>query len=339
MNAIWLVPLVVLVTMILTGMLRSYALSRSMIDIPNERSSHSTPTPRGGGVSVVLTFLAAVCLLFVSNLLSSAMFLAVCGSGGLVALIGFIDDHGHLAPRWRLLGHFSAGAWALFWMGGLPPLDVLGYRLELQWLGYGLAALYLVWLLNLYNFMDGIDGIASVEGITACLSAAAIYILSGHINLAWPPVMLAMALCGFLYWNFPPARIFMGDAGSGFIGIILGVFSLQAGWAASEFFFIWIILLGVFIIDATLTLIRRLLRGERVHEAHRSHAYQYASRQCGRHLPVTLGVLAINVFWLFPVACAVAMDYVDGLIGVVISYLPLVFLAVKYHAGQREVRT
>src|SRR5690606_30192313 len=103
-----------------------------------------------------------------------------------------------------------------------------------------------------------------------------------------PLLMLAASVLGFLAWNFPPARIFMGDAGSGFLGIALGILSLQAAWIAPTLFWAWQILLGVFVVDATFTLLRRLLRGEKVYEAHRSHAYQYASRRFGRHLPVTL---------------------------------------------------
>jgi Fuc2NAc and GlcNAc transferase len=142
-------------------------------------------------------------------------------------------------------------------------------------------------MLNLYNFMDGIDGIASVEAICACLGASVLYWLSGLDALIWGPLLLAASVAGFLYWNFPPARIFMGDAGSGFLGIVLGGLSLQAAWVSEPMLWAWLILLGVFIVDATFTLFRRLLRGEKVYEAHRSHAYQFASRRFGKHLPVT----------------------------------------------------
>ncbi len=150
--------------------------------------------------------------------------------------------------------------------------------------------------------------------------------------------MLAAAVAGFLYWNFPPARIFMGDAGSGFLGIVLGTMSIQAGWVDPALFWSWVILLGVFVVDATFTLVRRLLRGDKVYEAHRSHAYQYASRQFGRHLPVTLAVGGINIAWLLPIALLVGTGRVDGLIGVVLAYAPLVLLAIKFRAGELEVR-
>ncbi|MEG0242043.1 MAG: glycosyl transferase, partial [Pseudomonas sp.] len=245
-------------------------------------------------------------------------------------------DHGHIAARWRLLGHFVAAAWILGWLGGLPALQVFGWTLDLGWLGAVLAAVYLVWLLNLYNFMDGIDGIASIEAITVCLGASLLYWLNGQPSLMTLPLLLAAAVAGFLFWNFPPAKIFMGDAGSGFLGIVLGGLSLQAAWMSSQLFWCWLILLGVFIVDASYTLIRRLLRGDKVYEAHRSHAYQYASRRQGRHLPVTLAVAALNVCWLLPVALSVLLLDVDGVLGLVIAYVPLVLIGAYYRAGSLE---
>jgi len=224
----------------------------------------------------------------------------------------------------------------LYWLGGLPLLQVFGYAFDLGLIGNVLAAVYIVWLLNLYNFMDGIDGIASVEAVCVCLGGALLYVLLGAANLALVPVLLAAAVAGFLCWNFPPARIFMGDAGSGFLGLVLAVLSLQAAWFKSDLLWSWIILLGVFVVDATFTLLRRLLRGDKVYEAHRSHAYQYASRQFAAHRPVTLAVMLINLVWLLPMALLVGLGYVDGLLGVAIAYLPLVLLAVKFKAGQLE---
>lgn len=320
----------------LTWVLRRYALASSLMDIPNERSSHSVPTPRGGGVAIVLSFLAVLPLMGVLQWLPWSSVIATVGAGAGVAVLGFLDDHGHIAARWRLLGHFSSAAWALYWLGGLPPLLVFGYTFDLGLIGHVLAAVYIVWLLNLYNFMDGIDGIASVEAICVCLGGALLYALLGASSLAVLPLLLAAAVAGFLCWNFPPARIFMGDAGSGFLGLILAVLSLQAAWFKAELLWSWVILLGVFVVDATFTLLRRLLRGDKVYEAHRSHAYQYASRQYAAHRPVTLAIMLINLVWLLPMAVLVGLGYVDGLLGVVIAYLPLLLLAVKYKAGQLE---
>jgi Fuc2NAc and GlcNAc transferase len=215
-------------------------------------------------------------------------------------------------------------------------VELIGFKLQLGILGHVIAALYLVWLLNLYNFMDGIDGIASVEAICVCLGATTLYWYLGRTELVIAPVLLAIAVAGFLYWNFPPARIFMGDAGSGFLGISLGILSLQAAWAAPKFLWSWLILLGVFIVDATWTLFRRLLRGDKVYEAHRSHAYQFASRRFGRHLPITLAVIAINLLWLCPLAFLVGTGWLDGALGLIVAYIPLTVLAIRFKAGAKE---
>ncbi|MEB0043665.1 glycosyltransferase family 4 protein [Pseudomonas sp. MH10] len=333
----WLFPAVLLTAFLLTAALRRYALAQSIMDIPNARSSHTTPTPRGGGVAIVLAFCLALPILGWMELANWKTVCALGGSGILVAVLGFMDDHGHIAARWRLLGHFAGALWALFWLGGLPAIEVLGTAVNLGWIGHTLAVLYLVWMLNLYNFMDGIDGIASVEAVCVCLGACILYWMLGRADLVWLPLMLAVAVIGFLYWNFPPARIFMGDAGSGFLGITIGVLSLQAAWTEPSLLWGWLILLGVFIVDATFTLLRRILRGEKVYEAHRSHAYQYASRLYGKHLPITLVVGALNLFWLLPIAIWVVNFGLNSIIGVLIAYVPLGLLALKYRAGALEI--
>ena len=320
----------------LTAAMRHYALTRSVLDMPNARSSHTVPTPRGGGVAIVLAFLASLPVLAFLGELEAPMMWALLGGGGWIAVLGFLDDHGHIAARWRLLGHFVGAAWVLFWLGGLPPVEVFGGHLDLGWIGYGLVAVGLVWLLNLYNFMDGIDGIASVEAICVCLGGALLYWLAGHSAMTWSPLLLALAVAGFLYWNFPPARIFMGDAGSGFLGMVLGILALQAAWTQPELFWAWLILLGVFVVDATTTLLHRLLRGERIYEAHRSHAYQFASRRFGRHLPVTLAVAAINMLWLLPLAILVTLGGLEGFLGLLLAYIPLLLLAKSFSAGAGE---
>src|SRR5450830_912859 len=325
------------ISLLLTSALRRYALSKSLIDVPNARSSHTVPTPRGGGVAIVLSFLLLVPLLSIFSLLPWASAWGLIGAGAGVAVLGFLDDHGHIAARWRLLGHFSAAVWALFWLGGIPPLTIMGVVFDMGWIGVLLSLFYLVWMLNLYNFMDGIDGLASVEAIAVCLSASLIYVLMGFSSLAWAPLLLSFTVAGFLYWNFPPAKIFMGDAGSGFLGVTLGILSLYAAWTNPLFLWAWLILLGVFIVDASFTLIRRLLRGDKVYEAHRSHAYQYASRQYRGHFPVTVAVSLINIFWLLPLSVAVSFQRVDPALGLIIAYIPLLFFAVKYKAGEREV--
>ncbi|MGE8066791.1 MraY family glycosyltransferase [Pseudomonas sp. NPDC089569] len=328
---------VFLVSLLLTFILRSYALRNQLLDVPNARSSHSVPTPRGGGVAIVVSFLVALSVCAVFGVLPPGQFAGLLGAGLVVALIGFADDHGHIAARWRLLGHFVAAIWVLVCFGGIAPVTFVGFTLDLGWFGLILAAVYLVWVLNLYNFMDGIDGIAGAVAICVAVAGAILYWWCGFMQEMWVPLLLASACAGFLVWNFPPAKIFMGDAGSGFLGIILGSMALQAGWIQPQLLWSWLILLGVFIVDATYTMMHRLIRGERVYEAHRSHAYQYASRQYLSHKKVTLAVILINVFWLTPLALWVGKGGLDGLAGLLLAYLPLVVLAIKYNAGKAEI--
>jgi len=334
----WIFLIALILAAVLTELLRRYALATRLIDIPNARSSHNSPTPRGGGLSIVIVFLLGLPVLSGMGVLAPEAMWAILGAGAWVALVGFLDDHGHIPARWRLLVHFVGAAWGLYWLGGLPPLAFFGYSFDPGWLGQILGLFYLVWLLNLYNFMDGIDGLASIEAITVCLGGALLYLSEPEAIGQWNAlVLLAMTVAGFLCWNFPPARIFMGDAGSGFLGIVLGLFSIQAAWIAPQFFWSWLILLGVFIVDATWTLFRRFLRGEKIHEAHRSHAYQYASRYYGSHKTVSLVIGVINVCWLIPWALWVGLAGLNPLLGLVLAYLPLMLLAIYFRAGAREL--
>lgn len=321
---------------VLTLVLRRYALAKSIIDVPNERSSHSVPTPRGGGVAIVVAFILALPMLSILGAVNWLVIWGLIGSGSLVAVIGFADDHGHIAARWRLVGHFIAAAWALFWLNGFGSIQFFGATIDLGWWGNLMAAFYLVWMLNLYNFMDGIDGLASVQAIFVCVAACLISWMNGYTSLIGAPLILSAAVAGFLVWNFPPARIFMGDAGSGFLGVTLGILTINAGQKAPELMWSWLILLGIFIVDTTVTLFRRLSCREKVYQAHRSHAYQYASRHYSSHRTVTLGTLFINLIWIFPMATLVGTGYLDGATGLVISYAPLIWLAVRFNAGVRE---
>lgn len=320
----------------MTYVLRRYALANSLIDVPNARSSHTLPTPRGGGVAIVVSFLLGLPVLHCLQLVDLSTLIAFIGAGALISILGFTDDHGHIAARWRLTGHFLAAGWIFFWLGAGIKLSILGFVIDLKWFTPVLFVVFIVWMLNLYNFMDGIDGLASLEAISVCLSACLVYWLGGNRELIWPLLLLVGAVTGFLCWNFPPARIFMGDAGSGFLGVTLAGATIIATAKKPEFLWCWLILLGIFIVDATWTLLRRLLRGDKIYEAHRTHAYQYASRQYRSHKSVVYAVLAINILWLTPLAILVAVGWFSGIIALVVAYAPLVVIACKYQAGALE---
>ena len=331
MSVFLVLPVAAVLALLLTGFFRSYALSHGLLDLPNVRGSHSVPTPRGGGVAIAITFLLLVPLFSIKGDLPFPVICAMLGGGFCVALVGFLDDHKHVAISWRLSAHFVGAIWAMYWFGGFPSVTVFGFVLNLGWIGNLLAVIFLVWLLNLYNFMDGIDGIASIEAITICMGASFLFLLQNEPKAFWlPPLLLAFTAMGFLYWNFPQAKVFMGDAGSGFIGFMLGLFLIQAAWESTRMFWIWIILLGVFIIDATLTLLQRLINGEAFYRAHRKHAYQVAARQYGSHKAVSLSIGVINLIWLLPVAYLVSIQWVDGALGVIVAFIPLLGLFLHF---------
>lgn len=308
----------------LTGMIRTYALKKRLLDHPNHRSSHTVPTPRGGGLAIVLTFIS-VCALFSRDYLTPAACWAMVSGGLLVAAVGWVDDCGHVAAGWRIIFHGLAVALGLSWLGGVPALAggliPAGPALNCA------AGLALLWLLNLFNFMDGIDGLAAMEAVFVTLAAAFILLcLAGWSREVRLLVLLAMSCLGFLAWNWPPAKIFMGDAGSGFLGYILGVAAVLTVQAGVLTLPVWLILLATFWVDATLTLLGRLWQGERWWEAHSRHAYQRAARRYGAHKTVTFGVLAINIFWLLPMAFLVAARPAVGWPLVPVAVLPLVLL-------------
>lgn len=319
----------------LTGQIRRYAITRRVIDVPNERSSHRVPTPRGGGLAIATAVIASTLAAAAAGWVDRPQAFALAIGGALVAAIGFADDVGSLRRRWRLLGHFAAAALVLGWAGGFPRVAVLNLSIEPGLATSLLAAVYIVWMINLTNFMDGIDGIASTEAVVVAGCGAALFAVAVPGSAGWlPPVLLAAAAAGFLVWNWPPASIFMGDSGSGFLGLALATLSIHAAAVAPPLFWSWVILLGVFVVDATVTLVRRAITGQRIFEAHRTHAYQHAAARYGSHVPVTLAVGAITLFWLLPLAAVVAIEKIDGFVGVIVAYAPLAALALRLDAGR-----
>lgn len=321
----------------LTGVIRRLALSHGLLDVPNERSSHVVPTPRGGGVGIVVgTSVAALVLAAFGAVSLPTLCIFIIG-GAAVALVGFFDDRIRLSARVRLAVHFGAAGAALYWVGGLPPMQIGDDLVTSSWGGYVLGALGIVWSLNLFNFMDGIDGIAASEGAFMTLGGAAIALWLGSSGEF--PIMacvVGVACLGFLVWNWPPAKIFMGDAGSGYVGYVLAVLALLAGRDNPAGLFVWLILGALFFVDATVTLVRRVLRRERVYEAHRSHAYQWLSRRWGSHKKVTLLTIAVNVCWLFPCALYAARHPTRAGLMVLIAIVPIIVGVLAAGAGRKE---
>jgi Fuc2NAc and GlcNAc transferase len=326
-----------LISALLTGAMRRLALARGILDAPNERSSHTQVMPRGGGVAIVAACVA--CLLWLSwrEAVDSPLVLALVGGGIPLAWIGFLDDRRSVSVGARLLVHVLAAAWAIYVLGGVAPLQFGARVFELGPVGNLLAVVAIVWVVNLFNFMDGIDGIAGSEAVFI----GALGCLLGFFVLRTPSVSTAAAVfaCasgGFLLWNWPPAKIFMGDAGSGFLGFFIAVLALAATRQAPAAPFVWLILGGVFFVDATVTFARRLVRRVSLHQAHREHAYQRLSRRWGSHRKVVLSLLTINLCWLAPCAWYAAAHPTAAASMALLALAPLVVAALAGGSGRPE---
>ena len=333
----WVFIITVALSALLTGIVRKQAMKSKTLDIPNARSSHLQPTPRGGGIAIVIASLVACVVHAWAGQIDASLFIAMAGGGVAVALVGYLDDRGQIGIAGRFLVHIAAGIWATVWLGGMTEIHWGGSTIELGYLGSLLSVVGLVWALNLFNFMDGIDGIAASQAVFMGGAGAALALVAG-MSLSTPAAGLAIAAAclGFLAWNWPPARIFMGDVGSGYLGFVLAVIALAAIRERSVMLPVWLILGGVFFIDSTLTLLRRLARRERVYEAHRSHAYQWLARRWNSHLRVTVACGLINLLWLAPWAWSCVLYPAQSGWLVAAAWTPLIVLAYISGSGRRE---
>lgn len=202
---------------LVTGWTRRLAIARGLLDHPTARSSHEVPTPRGGGLAIVAALLLGTVVLVLIGALERRTGIAFLGAVP-VAWIGWLDDHGGVRARVRGLVHGLAAVWALAWLGGYSTLRLGASDLPLGLAGPVLAVIGIVWFVNLYNFMDGIDGLAAGEALTVGVAGSILLFNGGYPGLAAAALLAAAAGAGFLVWNWPPARIFMGDVGSGVLG-------------------------------------------------------------------------------------------------------------------------
>jgi Fuc2NAc and GlcNAc transferase len=320
-----------------TGFVRRYALRNAILDIPNVRSSHAAPTPRGGGLAIVAVFMGAIVLLACAGLLRLNVALVLIGAGGAVAATGYLDDRKTLPAGIRICVHILAAIVAVGLIGGIAEETLRRLGLHGIWAGCLLALVALTWSTNLFNFMDGIDGIAGSEAVFIAGAGALLnWRYGGDGGLTAAMLLLAAATLGFLVWNWPPAKIFMGDVGSGFLGFTLAVLGLAASRHGAIPIEIWAILSGIFLVDATVTLLTRMIRRERWFEAHRLHAYQNLASRWRGHLPVTVWVIIINVFWLLPWAWAAAIYRSRAMVCVIAALAPLVVIALLAGAGRKR---
>ncbi|MFM1813914.1 MAG: hypothetical protein RLZ98_609 [Pseudomonadota bacterium] len=302
---------------------------------PNHRSMHMGRIAHGGGVGVVVagTLAGLALVLCCDRSMAAPVILALT-----LGATGFADDVWHLTRRIRLVIQIGATLALIFIYS--PLADPFGPGVTPAVLTAAAVLFATVWWINLFNFMDGIDGLAATEGIFIITVAAAAIGASAGISAlgGMVPWMLAVAsaTAGFLVYNWPPARVFMGDTSSLYLPFVILVAALATTSSGILTYPFWVILAATFIADATVTLVVRIATGQKWADSHRTHAYQKLALAFGSHLPTLLIYNAANLIWLTPLALIALAWPQYGWMMVIIAYLPLVLFAIGMRAGKME---
>ncbi|MCU0350792.1 MAG: glycosyltransferase family 4 protein [Flavobacterium sp.] len=293
MKIIFFTVIPFLLTYLGVELFRRWSLKKNILDLPNERSSHTQPTPRGGGLALVIVVFTFTFLgLYDFSLLPYFI------SALLVAVISWFDDIKHIPSGIRLLFHSLAASLIIIFIGYFDSI----FGVQLGYIGIIFTFLWIVWMINAYNFMDGIDGIAGIQAITASLSWFLLSFFIGSQSGVIYSCVVFSSVLGFLIHNWSPARIFMGDVGSAFLGFYFAVFpiimfkkNISDNSFFLDLFLISIVFVWFFVFDTIYTFFRRLLNGEKVWQAHRSHLYQRLVISGFSHQFVTLlyGIMSV----------------------------------------------
>ena len=303
----------------------------SLFALVNARSAHLEPTPTGAGV--VFTFFSLVfiylCFIFGSDDLSLVIALLASIT---VGLIGFTDDIFDLSVKVRLPLYMLAAIWCVFWVG-VPDIALLGWTINSSVIGSIFGVLFLLWVQNLFNFMDGIDGIVASEVIFVCFSAW-FFIETNTSYEALICLLVGSLAVGFLFRNWPSAKLFMGDAGANFLGLTIGFLALSSEELSV---WVWLVLISQFLADGTLTLFIRLLVGDNISQAHSRHAYQHRNRRFGTQNTLLYSIL-INICWIFPMAIVVERLPEYGVVLLILTSIPILLADFLSGAGNDTAR-
>jgi len=326
--------LLLLAAFTLSAILCVFMIKRGRaIDVPNARSSHTIPTPRGGGVAFIIAFFCGIIILYAANLMSFNVLIALVGAGTIIGLAGYLDDLNSHSPRLKALAQVASLIWGVYWLGPVPSLQLSDYIWQWGYIGIGLTMISGLWLINLYNFMDGIDGLAASQAIFIFTSAAIFSLADGAYGQAWMLGILASSVGGFLLFNWQPARLFMGDSGSGFLGLMVVLLAIATPPPLT--LWPWAILI-TFVADATITVARRILRGEKWYEGHKLHAYQRLSRRWQSHKAATAAYMVTNIVFVLPLALLAWSDPSYGLIACSIAWGVAFPVAFFLGAGKKQ---
>ncbi|WP_294962770.1 glycosyltransferase family 4 protein [Sulfurimonas sp.] len=304
----------------LTYLIKNYYIKNAILDKINERSSHTIPTPHGGGIALALTWFIGLIYLYFIDAIDTSLFYALF-FGVVISVVSFFDDLYELSPKLRLLAQASVAIGGIYALGGFGSIGLFFFSIENQIITNIFAFLLIIWFINLYNFLDGINGYAGSEAIFLSIAG---FLLFGGDHF----IVLALATLGFLYWNFNKATIFMGDVGSTLLGYNIAIFTIYYTNLEPTNLWIWITLFGVFWFDATLTLVRRKLNGEKLSDAHKKHAYQRLTQAGWSHFKVTNYSILLNIV-LFSLVYYISNIFIAFLISIVILYGSVKFVDSK----------
>ena len=306
-----------LISFSLTYFIKNYMIKKSLVASVNERSSHTTPTPHGGGIALAITWFAGLVYLYFMGEIEASLFYALL-FGAVISIVSFFDDIYELSPKLRLIVQSLVAIIGIVAIGGLNQIDLGFFIIENQIITNIFAFFMIVWFINLYNFLDGINGYAGSEAVFLALAG---FVLFGGSHFA----VLAVAVLGFLFWNYNKAKIFMGDVGSTLLGYNVAIFTLYYANQESNNLWIWIILFGVFWFDATLTILRRKRNGEQISQAHKKHAYQRLTQSGWSHYKVTNYSIGLNLV-LFTIVYFVSNIFVAFLLALVVLFISMKFV-------------
>lgn len=316
----------ILLSWLFTSRVRRYALKKDLLDIPNARSSHSVPTPRGGGLSIIIVLLiSAVVSLFLPDAPVQLLVSLVLATLA-YAVLGWQDDKHDLPASIRFLFQLLIAAVFIEWLvwNRMPDFTLSSGGIVVILF----SVLWIVWMVNLYNFMDGIDGISAVETIMLGTVTSFWFAMSGVYSIAIICIAVAGAGLGFLRWNWSPAKIFMGDVGSLALGAFFAIIALIGSSSLNIPFSAFLILYAVYLVDSGVTLLQRIIKRERWWQAHRSHFYQRAVQSGYSHAQVSLAVMVINLLLALLASLVVAgvLDANIALLASLVILAPLMFL-------------
>ncbi|MPL78179.1 putative undecaprenyl-phosphate N-acetylglucosaminyl 1-phosphate transferase [bioreactor metagenome] len=312
--------ILLLISFLLTYFIKNYMIKKSLVASVNERSSHTVPTPHGGGIAIAITWFIGLFYIYFIGQIENNLFYALL-FGAVISIVSFFDDIYELSPKLRLIIQAIVAIGGLYFLGGFETLTFGIFDIQNSIFTNIFAFFMIIWFINLYNFLDGINGYAGSEAVF--LSLAGFILFGGNHFL-----VLAVAVLGFLYWNWNKAKIFMGDVGSTLLGYNVAIFTIYYANQEPTNFWIWIILFSVYWFDATLTLIRRKLNKERLSQAHKKHAYQRLTQAGWSHYKVTNYSIGLNIL-LFAIVFFISNIFVAFLFSFVVLVLSMKFIDSK----------